>query len=554
MSFGYSVSDALALTSLAWNTVQNSRKACGEHDGLTREVSALHVVLRRLKSELKKPESPINVGPPDDTYKQELRNTMADCGRVLHVLDKILEKYNALGEEEKTMRRLWQQFRFGNGEMASLGDLRNKVVLYTSTITLSLNMISMGSVGRIEQEMSKSGGVLRDIQLAVSNITSQFISNNRHEDSVFTSYADDDKLVWREFRRELRHDGFTSDVLHKHKHLILDYIKELGSRGLLDDQDPNVNGAQDWLDFDTIAFEPASTKDTIPSKVYTSTPAHFLSPALSSGDLGDSQLGFAHRQSSNERNTLNSGSSNALIVGDETVEEATTSDSQRVLDSHSLDAARWDHAPSVEIGRPKTTNKDRRGDEQKERRYQQVEAELASEEGIKECEGVTNEGKESEDPREMDSKEKSALVGYTNAAMSADKHNAQVVDRESITSAVPDGLERPMGKAKFLVDPMGNIQLAEAVRSNVESNNLEKCTVTDDAREEHSTKPSSKDDPDCKRTNDEIEASDREHRRRKRWKHKGGTQAVRHRKDHSSVLRVVVPVAMMFFTYKALND
>ena len=255
MSFGFSISDAFALGKLAWNTTQNSRKACGEHDGLTREVSTLYTVIRRLEQEVKKPESLINANGDNDIYKKELQALMVDCGKVLRVLDKILEKYNTLSEEERSKRKLWQRIRFGNGEMADLSDLRSKIVLYTSSITFYLNIISMGSVGRIEQEIQKSGGILREIQLAINGITTQFISRNSYEGSVFTNYADDDKAVWREFRRELRQDGFSSSIIQKHKHLILDYIKELGNRGLLDDQESPEN-IDEWHE-----LEPGLQKD-----------------------------------------------------------------------------------------------------------------------------------------------------------------------------------------------------------------------------------------------------------------------------------------------------
>jgi hypothetical protein len=39
---------------------QNSRRACGAHDELTREVTSLHIVLQRLDTEIKKPMSLIN--------------------------------------------------------------------------------------------------------------------------------------------------------------------------------------------------------------------------------------------------------------------------------------------------------------------------------------------------------------------------------------------------------------------------------------------------------------------------------------------------------------
>lgn len=67
----------------------------------------------------------------------------------------------------------------------------------------------------------------------MNTITTQLISRNNYEGSIFTTYADINKAVWREFRRELRHEGFSSSTIHQHKRLIMDYIKELRDRGLL---------------------------------------------------------------------------------------------------------------------------------------------------------------------------------------------------------------------------------------------------------------------------------------------------------------------------------
>lgn len=85
MSFGFSIGDVILLTQIAWNVTQNSRKACGEHDELTREVSTLHVVLKRLQHEIRKPESPIN--KPADTSREEIELLAGGCHGVLSILD-----------------------------------------------------------------------------------------------------------------------------------------------------------------------------------------------------------------------------------------------------------------------------------------------------------------------------------------------------------------------------------------------------------------------------------------------------------------------------------
>ena len=238
MSFGFSIGDAILLTQIATRTVQNSRKACGVHDDLTREVSSLLLVLRRLEAETAKPDSLIN--KRDDPCQEELQSLVAGCKKTLGTLEKILDKYNALSEEQRSGRKLWQRIRFGNGEMQDLAELRATLVYYTSAISLFINMISMGSIGRVEKRMDEAGGVLHDIRLAVNGITAQLLAGNNREGSVLTNYTDDDKAVWKEFRRELVKDGFLSSTIHRHKELIKAYISELAARGLLDEQDPSV--------------------------------------------------------------------------------------------------------------------------------------------------------------------------------------------------------------------------------------------------------------------------------------------------------------------------
>ena len=104
-------------------------------------------------------------------------------------------------------------------------------------MSLYLNMISMGSIGRVEKKMDTHRGDLRDIKVAVNDIAAQILSKGRHEGSVLTAYAEDDRSVWKEFRRALVKNGFKSSVIHKHKRVIMQYIEELGTRGILDNHD-----------------------------------------------------------------------------------------------------------------------------------------------------------------------------------------------------------------------------------------------------------------------------------------------------------------------------
>ena len=249
MSFGYSIGDAVLLTQLAWKTVQNARKACGEHNELTQEVLSLHVVLRRLEHEVEKSETAFNGVRDGEPDKEELQVIVNGCQRVLNILDQVLTKYNALGEPERSGRKLWQKIKFGNGKMADMAGMRAKLTYYTSAMSLFLNMVSMGTMGRVERQINDTDGDLKEIKVAVNGITAHLMSSsNRHEGSILTAYADDDRAVWKEFRRELLGDGFSSSVIRKHKRLIKAYIEELGSRGLFDGEALNMDAEEHSCD------------------------------------------------------------------------------------------------------------------------------------------------------------------------------------------------------------------------------------------------------------------------------------------------------------------
>ena len=232
MSFGWSVSDIALLVRLAYKTAEGARTACGEYDELTREVVGLHSVLNRLEMEARKPDSFLN--RPGQTYKQELEPLSGRCKHILTQLDIILVKYNALSERERSVRKLWKQVRFGTGAVADVADLRSKIASCTASLSLFLNLVSLGTIGEVERKMNQAGGDLTDIKIAVNAITARLSVTAGRERSVLTAYTNDDKDAWRELRRGLVKDGFRGSLVRKHMKTIMAYIKELGNRGVLD--------------------------------------------------------------------------------------------------------------------------------------------------------------------------------------------------------------------------------------------------------------------------------------------------------------------------------
>lgn len=233
MSFGCSIGDVIALVQLASKVLSGGRKACGAYDGLTREMNSLHIALRQLERETSKPKSILN---SSTEHKAELATVMKHCRKVLKVLDGILKKYNGLSDKKKKATNFWMKVQFGNGEMQDLSKIRLESSTHTNDITIFLNLSTVGSLGRVEEHMTGHSEKLRAVRRSVNWVTASIQAGEGHkEGSILTTYANDDKAFWKNFRRGLFKDEFSSAVVKKHEKHIRAFVKELGDRRAFDE-------------------------------------------------------------------------------------------------------------------------------------------------------------------------------------------------------------------------------------------------------------------------------------------------------------------------------
>jgi hypothetical protein len=146
-------------------------------------------------------------------------------------------------------RRVWKKIEFANGEKSDLADIRSKLTTHTSALTMSLKLYTLGSLGRVEEQLGNQGGELKGIKESIDWIAANMTASKSAagEGSVWTIYENDDRAFWRELRRELHSDGFPWPALEKRKNLIKAYVKELGNRGVFD-EDENED---ERIDFET---------------------------------------------------------------------------------------------------------------------------------------------------------------------------------------------------------------------------------------------------------------------------------------------------------------
>jgi hypothetical protein len=147
----------------------------------------------------------------------------------------ILIHYNSLSDKDRKDKQLWKKLRFGNGPVYDVAKIRGKILTYTAAISMSLHLLALGSQGRVERYLTDQASDLKDIGESINLLVAK--ANAQSPDgSVMTNYANDEIAFWWNLWRELVNDGYPSKAIQGQKKLIQDYIRELGSRGVLDDR------------------------------------------------------------------------------------------------------------------------------------------------------------------------------------------------------------------------------------------------------------------------------------------------------------------------------
>ncbi|KAM3069530.1 hypothetical protein ACMFMG_005635 [Clarireedia jacksonii] len=282
MSFGASPSDIIIVVTFCRDLYRKCRAAGGEYDEISREVRGLHTVLKHLKCEVEASDSPLN--KDRSIWGKQLAPIIGDCDFTLRQLDELLLKYGRLASDagmgSTGGRMLWDRMRFGSNEMDQLGGIRVKLISHKTSLTLFLDTIQLHENGKMSKNLNLQGEQLDIILDKVDNIAAKMAQS---AGSLMTSYEDDDKEVWKQFRRELVAEGFSSDVLQQHKDVLRAYIRKMEQDGLLDEATPDTQ---------VLSPESADTERWIDSTraVPSDQPPLFDSPKTGRGEDGAKEM------------------------------------------------------------------------------------------------------------------------------------------------------------------------------------------------------------------------------------------------------------------------
>ncbi|OCL12666.1 hypothetical protein AOQ84DRAFT_418841 [Glonium stellatum] len=224
MSFGFSISDIITLTQLVTRTYNGWKNACGRYASITGDLALLQTIIVRVETEARSPTSLFTQNSEDLRQWAVLSR---QCSAVVTELEDVLNKYKSLAP--KNRHRNWERIRMGT---KNFDDLHKRLVTRTESLSAFLTVLGLSSQGRVENN------VLPEILRRFDDLAACSRTTNGSTQSSLTTYDDDDKEVWRRFRRDLIHSGFRSPDIEKYDAALKTYIGRLQRSGGLDEDEP----------------------------------------------------------------------------------------------------------------------------------------------------------------------------------------------------------------------------------------------------------------------------------------------------------------------------
>ncbi|KAH7308028.1 hypothetical protein B0I35DRAFT_483321 [Stachybotrys elegans] len=189
----------------------------------------LHMSLRHLRVEAADPDSLLNnAGNSSSVYARQLQPIVEDCDFALRQLETSIDRYADARPEEPAVADRIAAIR------AKLNNERTNVDMFLDTV--QLHNPASKPVG-----VSDASVGLEDIKDKVDTVAQRVF---KRPSGGLDAHEGD---LWQQFKSELEKEGFSPEVLRKHKDVLRAYIRELESMSTLNGgAPPTVRGLLEY--------------------------------------------------------------------------------------------------------------------------------------------------------------------------------------------------------------------------------------------------------------------------------------------------------------------
>ncbi|KUI65032.1 Nipped-B-like protein B [Cytospora mali] len=249
-----SVSSISAVAATARNLYRRTKISGPDFAEIATVVRPLHSVLKHLHAEAEDPDSLLNASGQDSSvYARQLVPIVEDTDFTLKQLDTILEKYGSYPGDydlENSRRDGGNSSgkRMEDRERDMIALIRTKLANQKTNIDIFLDTVQLHNPTRQHQPVNlerADGKQMNAIKDKVDIVAARLFQRRARARASGGATDESEEEMWQQFWAELVKEGFSGDVLRKHKEVLRAYIRELDSNGLLDGSPPSVRGLLD---------------------------------------------------------------------------------------------------------------------------------------------------------------------------------------------------------------------------------------------------------------------------------------------------------------------
>lgn len=214
-----------ALAATARNLFRRAKISGPDFAAVAAVVRSLHTVIKHLRAEAEDPDSLLNSTQQESSvYARQLTPIVEDTDFTLKQLDTILEKYGSYSgdythDDGETMRRdRGANARIEDRERDMLQLIRTKLANQKTHIDIFLDTVQLHNPSNRPVEPEHTDDKQQNSIKDKVDIVAQRLFQRRAKARASGDVAEEsEEEMWQQFWTELVKEGFSSDVLRKHK-------------------------------------------------------------------------------------------------------------------------------------------------------------------------------------------------------------------------------------------------------------------------------------------------------------------------------------------------
>lgn len=226
---GTSISSISAIAATARGLYRRAKISGPEFADVAPVVRALHTVIKHLRAEAEDPDSLLNSSQHESSvYARQLTPIVEDTDFTLKQLDTILEKYGSYpsdqgsedGDSPRRNRANSSVKRMEDRERDMVQLIRTKLANQKTNIDIFLDTVQLHNPTRQHQPVDLDRAddkQMNDIKDKVDAVAARIFQRRARARLSGDAPDESHEDMWQQFRIELVKEGFSGDVLRKHK-------------------------------------------------------------------------------------------------------------------------------------------------------------------------------------------------------------------------------------------------------------------------------------------------------------------------------------------------